>query len=92
MLLIVAAQKTVRMRHLPSNYSRTGRCCCIRLRTRPKKRKMTKIKGIIPIGYTISLPFKKQTKVHKSKDMESEDADQFIICEFKGYDFEILAN
>ena len=25
-------------------------------------------------------------------DMESEDADQFLICEFKGYDFEILAN
>ncbi|MFI5407188.1 MAG: hypothetical protein ACHQ1D_11855 [Nitrososphaerales archaeon] len=26
------------------------------------------------------------------KDMQSEDADQFLICEFKGYDFEILAN
>ena len=26
------------------------------------------------------------------KDTESEDADQFLICEFKGYDFEILAN
>ncbi len=26
------------------------------------------------------------------KDMESEDADQFLICEFKGYDFDILAN
>ena len=26
------------------------------------------------------------------KNMESEDADQFLICEFKGYDFEILAN
>ena len=25
------------------------------------------------------------------KDMESEDADQFLICEFRGYDFEILA-
>jgi hypothetical protein len=25
------------------------------------------------------------------KDMESEDADQFLICEFKGYDFKILA-
>lgn len=24
------------------------------------------------------------------KDMESEDADQFLICEFKGYDFEIV--
>jgi len=36
---------------------------------------------------------------HKAKrkfvnlmDMESEDAGQFLICEFKGYDFEILAN
>ena len=26
------------------------------------------------------------------KDMESEDADKFLICEFKGYDFEILAD
>ena len=26
------------------------------------------------------------------KDMESEDADQILICEFKGYDFEILVN
>ena len=25
------------------------------------------------------------------RDMETEDADQFLICEFKGYDFEILA-
>jgi hypothetical protein len=36
---------------------------------------------------------------HKTKrkfvsldEMESEDANQFLICEFKGYDFEILAN
>ena len=34
---------------------------------------------------------------HKSKrkfvdltDMETEDADQFLICEFNGFDFEIL--
>lgn len=26
------------------------------------------------------------------KDMESEDADQFLICEFKGYNFEIVVN
>jgi hypothetical protein len=26
------------------------------------------------------------------QDMESEDSDQFLICEFKGYDFEILSN
>jgi hypothetical protein len=26
------------------------------------------------------------------KDMESEDADHFLICEFKGYDFKILAD
>ena len=24
------------------------------------------------------------------KDMESEDADQFLICEFKGYNFDIV--
>jgi hypothetical protein len=26
------------------------------------------------------------------KDMESEDAGLFLICEFKGYNFEIVAN
>lgn len=25
------------------------------------------------------------------KEMESEDADHFLICEIKGYDFKILA-
>jgi hypothetical protein len=36
---------------------------------------------------------------HKTKrkfvslnEMQLEDADHFLICEFKGYDFEILAN
>jgi hypothetical protein len=36
---------------------------------------------------------------HKAKrkfvnltDMESEDANQFLICEFKGYNFEIMVN
>jgi hypothetical protein len=36
---------------------------------------------------------------HKTKrkfvslmDMQSEDADHFLVCEFKGYDFEILGN
>jgi hypothetical protein len=37
--------------------------------------------------------FHKARRVFVSlKDMESEDASQFLICEFKGYDFEILAN
>jgi len=35
---------------------------------------------------------KSKRKFVNLKDMESEDADQFLICEFKGYDFEILAN
>jgi hypothetical protein len=35
---------------------------------------------------------KAKRKFVRLKDMESEDADQFLICEFKGYDFEILAN
>ena len=26
------------------------------------------------------------------KDIELEDANQFLICEFKGYNFEIFAN
>ena len=35
---------------------------------------------------------KAKRKFVSLKDMESEDANQFLICEFKGYDFEILAN
>ena len=34
---------------------------------------------------------KAKRKFINLKDIESEDADQFLICEFKGYDFEILA-
>jgi hypothetical protein len=34
---------------------------------------------------------KAKRKFVSLKDMESEDANQFLICEFKGYDFEILA-
>jgi hypothetical protein len=34
---------------------------------------------------------KSKRKFVSPKDIESEDADQFLICEFKGYDFEILA-
>ena len=35
---------------------------------------------------------KAKRKFVNLKDMEAADADQFLICEFKGYDFEILAN
>ena len=35
---------------------------------------------------------KTKRKFFSLKDMESEDAYQFVICEFKGYDFEILTN
>ena len=35
---------------------------------------------------------KAKRKFVSLKDMESEDANQFLICEFKRYDFEILAN
>jgi hypothetical protein len=35
---------------------------------------------------------KSKRKFVSLKEMQSEDADQFLICEFKGYDFEILAN
>jgi hypothetical protein len=34
---------------------------------------------------------KAKRKFVSLKDMESEDADQFLMCEFKCYDFEILA-
>ena len=35
---------------------------------------------------------KTKRKFVSLKDIELEEADQFLICEFKGYDFEILAN
>ena len=35
---------------------------------------------------------KTKRKFVSLKEIESEDANQFLICEFKGYDFEILAN
>ena len=35
---------------------------------------------------------KAKRKFVNLKELESEDADQFLICEFKGYDFEILSN
>ena len=35
---------------------------------------------------------KSKRKFVSLKEIESEDANQFLICEFKGYDFEILAN
>jgi hypothetical protein len=35
---------------------------------------------------------KTKRKFVSLKDIESEDAKQFLICEFKGYDFEILAD
>jgi hypothetical protein len=35
---------------------------------------------------------KAKRKFVNLKDIESEDAAQFLICEFKGYDFEILAD
>jgi hypothetical protein len=33
---------------------------------------------------------KAKRKFVNLKDMESEAADQFLMCEFKGYDFEIV--
>ncbi|MEP6576771.1 MAG: hypothetical protein ABJB85_10120 [Nitrososphaerota archaeon] len=35
---------------------------------------------------------KAKRKFVNLKDMQSEDADQFLICEFKGYNFDILVN
>jgi hypothetical protein len=35
---------------------------------------------------------KAKRKFVSLKDMESEDADQFLICEFKGFNFDIVVN
>ena len=35
---------------------------------------------------------KAKRKFVSLKEIELEDANQFLICEFNGYDFEILAN
>jgi hypothetical protein len=35
---------------------------------------------------------KTKRKFVSLKEIESENAEQFLICEFKGYDFEIMAN
>ena len=35
---------------------------------------------------------KSKRKFVNLKDIKSEDADQFLICEFRGYDFKILAD
>ena len=34
---------------------------------------------------------KAKRKFVNLKEMEMEDKDKFLICEFRGYDFEILA-
>ena len=54
---------------------------------------MTEAKAELDNWITDIVAFHKAKRVFVSlKDMVSEDADQFLICEFKGYDFEILAN
>jgi hypothetical protein len=53
---------------------------------------MTETKTEMDNWITDIVAFHKIKRVFLSlKDMESEDANQFLICEFKGYDFEILA-
>ena len=54
---------------------------------------MTRTKAELDNWISDIIAFHKIKRVFLSlNDMETEDADQFLICEFKGYDFEILAD
>ena len=45
-----------------------------------------------PTSSEIVAYHKAKRKFVSLKDMESEDAEQFLICEFKGHDFDLVAN
>jgi len=53
---------------------------------------MTRTKAELDNWISDIVAFHKIKRVFLSLNMETEDADQFLICEFKGYDFEILAD
>ena len=74
--------------------SRTCPCCSVRYVTKPKKKgRMTKYKAPSNNWINGIVAFHKSKRKFVSlKDMETEDADHFLICEFNGYDFEILVN
>jgi hypothetical protein len=58
----------------------------------PRKERMTKNKTPLDNWIDDIVAFHKSKRKFVSlKDMETEDADQFLICEFNGYDFGILA-
>ena len=53
---------------------------------------MTRIKAPLDNWIEDIVAFHKSKRKFVSlKDVESEDADEFLIYEFNGYDFEILA-
>jgi len=54
---------------------------------------MTENKGELSDWIVDIVAFHKAKRKFVSlKDMESEDADQFLICEFKGFNFDIVLN
>jgi hypothetical protein len=58
-----------------------------------RRRRMTENKAQLSNWIEDIVAFHKAKRKFVSlKDMESENADQFLICEFKGYDFEIMDN
>ena len=73
--------------------SRICPCCSVRLRTKQRRGRMTQCKAQLDNWIEDIVAFHKaKRKFISLKDMESEDADLFLICEFKGYDIDILAN
>lgn len=57
-----------------------------------RKGRMTETKAELDNWIEDIVAFHKAKRKFVSlKEMKLEDADQFLICEFKGYDFEILA-
>jgi hypothetical protein len=67
--------------------SRTCPCCSVRLRTKPRRGRMTENKTQLSNYFS-----RAKRKFVNLKEMEMEDEDQFLICEFRGYHFEILPN
>ena len=73
--------------------SRICPCCSVRLQQNQRRGRMTENKTQLSNWMEEIVAFHKaKRKFVTLKDMESEDAGRFLICEFKGYDLEILAD
>jgi len=73
--------------------SHTCPCCPVLAhQIKEKEELMTENKAQLDNWIENIVAFHKANRVFIGlKDMESEDADQLLICKFKGYDFDILA-